>query len=198
MSAPESQSPLPQLTEDTCGNTNDGIYELINFMASVPENPLLLKNLPVSAFNFPDTGRGFKADRKINHGEAMISIPEKFLITSSVLVRDEFIKFLIENIIKKSDKISWKELFIIFLVYYRRKLHGGDDLHDLEDDLRAEVFESFFFFTIFRFFSSSQNFLDRREGFLMLDFLKFTQHLIKFVKLSEKIFAYEIIIFSQA
>jgi len=77
------------------------------------------KDLVVDVADFEDTGRGMRAKRDISIGEVIISIPADLAITSKVIRTDPVMDDLIENYIKKPDQISYKELFMIYLLYQK-------------------------------------------------------------------------------
>jgi len=77
------------------------------------------KDLVVDVADFEDTGRGMRAKRDISIGEVIISIPADLAITSKVIRTDPVMDDLIENYIKKPDQISYKELFMIYLLHQK-------------------------------------------------------------------------------
>lgn len=77
------------------------------------------KQLVVDVADFEDTGRGMKAKRNILVGEVIISIPADLAITSKVIRTDPVMDDLIENYIKKPDQVSYKELFMLYLLHQK-------------------------------------------------------------------------------
>lgn len=108
---------------DNFGNNSLDIDKLLLFMSTVSENPLKLSQMKVKVANFEETGRGMQALYDLKEDDVLISVPEKFCITTAVLIDDPFIHYLLTDVINSREMdISWKELYILFLVYYRRYL----------------------------------------------------------------------------
>ena len=99
---------------------------LLKFIEECSKNwsPADLNDIKIEECSCPITGRGMKAKTAISKGDVLISIPRELAITARKLrYADSSLLILYEggNTIQKCDKISYRELFIWFLVYEKRK-----------------------------------------------------------------------------
>ena len=66
-----------------------------------------------------ETGRGLIAEKNFDYGDVICSIPYSLAITCSTVRRDPMISEIIDNL-HRMDRMSYKELFILFLVLHKR------------------------------------------------------------------------------
>lgn len=66
-----------------------------------------------------ETGRGLIAEKNFEYGDVICSIPISLAITCYTVRQDPMISEIIDNL-HRMDKMSYKELFVLFLVLHKR------------------------------------------------------------------------------
>ena len=67
-----------------------------------------------------ETGRGLITEKNLNNGDVICSIPWNLAITCKSVRQDLMISELMEMFLERTDKMSYKELFVLFLVLHKR------------------------------------------------------------------------------
>ena len=67
-----------------------------------------------------ETGRGLIAKKNFSDGDIICAIPCELAITAKVVRQDSMISEIMEMFLEKCDKMSYKELWVLFLVLHKR------------------------------------------------------------------------------